>query len=461
MLICVGGILISTGMQIVINNAWNIFDDQATPFIIIGSLMILGVIKSAFTITADYLKIWMVNKTRQDVAPDERTLSDEENFEQIVLGGEDGRNIHLRAPVGSVLYNWPEPSPGDKGGWDRYRLAYLKENQLWLQAHMESIIDSKTTIDYRRKLMDSLAKVLKESNIIQLQQLQQQQSSGSLYRALEISSAPLHEGAVMEVVAAKEEFRNTAVELAAKILLDRARFINFLTQSIADIRLAQAVRILDFCESCGTIDSLRSNLAIVPEYPVSYVADQFRIQRGYPETWNVPLWEQYYQQMTPVCTICSECRIFYANRNQPIQIGQLMSGARGSDLQSKPCREVIRELQNRYPNPPTTIPLDAARALSRWFRLATEICDPRVSDSRIESVLMQAGYKRSTGTSVSRRRIVAGPTFEANVQISEIGRKVLLEWVQRARMSIRQRLVIVTNFDDEYGLPRPTSTQPP
>jgi hypothetical protein len=100
------------------------------------------------------------------------------DYEKIIAVGAaeaftGAQKLHVRAPVGSVLYNWPEPSPGDKAGWDRYRSAYLKENQLWLQAHMDTLIDSQTTIDYRRKLMDSLAKVLKESNLIDIQKQQQ------------------------------------------------------------------------------------------------------------------------------------------------------------------------------------------------------------------------------------------------------------------------------------------------
>jgi len=474
-LICIGGTFISTGLQIVINNAWNIFDDQATPFIVVGSILIMGIIKSAVLITADYLRIWSVGK-RGETAETAVTVESaaaqtlEDNYEQLLSAGaghEDDasghrrRPVSLRAPVGSVLYNWPEPSPGDKGGWDRYRLAYLKENQLWLQAHMDALIDSQTTMDYRRKLMDSLAKVLKESNIIELQNQRRMMGmdlpsdnrpssiSGAitLARALEFSSAPMHDGAVLEVTAAREEFKNTATELAAITFLNRAKFLKFLTDSILDIRLDQSTRIMDFCESCGA-EGKRTNLAMVPEYPVSYVADQFRIQRGNPDTWNVPLWQQYYQQVTPVCTLCAQCREFNSNRNHPVQIGQLMVRGRGdAEYLPKPCREVLRD--NPYNLPTSALPLDATRALSRWFKLASEISDPRVSDSRIESVLMQAGYKRSpnsSANSTSRRHQRRGNVFEGTVVISDTSRAILGEWVTKARIAIRQRSIVATSF---------------
>jgi hypothetical protein len=487
-IICFGAVLLSCGLQVLINNAWDLFTDQATPFIVIGGILCMFVIEGACKITADYLGIWATKKQMEDAAvvdgtPEgedspEAAKGKEDEYEKIIAVGDEtagafgnAQKLRFRAPVGSVLYNWPEPSPGDKAGWDRYRAAYLKENQLWLQAHMDTLIDSQTTIDYRRKLMDSLAKVLKESNLIDIQKQQQKAlrttaglvgdaegnstsrstgresefggsaggHSSSLERALEISAVPMHETVVAELASSREQYRGTAIELATQTLLDRGRFVRFLAESVAGLELVQATHLLDFCETCGADPS--AHLAIIPQYPVSYMADQFRIQRGYPDTWNVPLWQQYYHQFTPVCTICELCREHYAKTDRPIQIGEFMGAAgRGrmsghDDEAIVPCEQVLRTTNIPLPRRPLSV--EATTALNHWLEFADVVSDPRSSNNQLDSALIRAGYKLTaapiSGPLSRGPEIPRNPFANIRVDVSPTGRAMLLEWLARAR----------------------------
>ena len=471
-----GAILLSMGLQVLINNAWDLFTDQATPFIIIGGIFCMVVIEVVCRITAEYLGIWSTSKPDKDVQGRSENgaaePSKEDEYESIIgAGAGDAFNgtdkVHLKAPVGSILYNWPEPSPGDKAGWDRYRAAYLKENQLWLQAHMDSLIDSQTTIDYRRKLMDSLAKVLKESNLIEIQKQQQKalrgesiggdvgmstarstersgeggsvgQASSSLEKALELSAVPMHEIAVAELATTRELYRGTAIELATQTLLDRGRFLRFLSDSVIGLNLAQATRLLDFCETCGNDSS--AGLSLTPQYPVSYVADQFRIQRGYPDTWNVPLWQQYYHQFTPVCTICNLCRAHYEKTNYPIQIGEFMgSVARPAEAGEEiiPCEQVLRETYLRLPSKPLSV--EASTMLNHWFDFANVVGDPRSSKNQLDSALVRAGYKLSAVSTQSTQRgpeVPRNPFANTRVDVSPEGRAMLRDWASRGKQNM-------------------------
>jgi hypothetical protein len=60
--ISMGTVFFVIGLQVTVNNAWNIFDDQATPFIVIGGIILLNLLKGTLVITADYLRVWVVER---------------------------------------------------------------------------------------------------------------------------------------------------------------------------------------------------------------------------------------------------------------------------------------------------------------------------------------------------------------------------------------------------------------
>jgi hypothetical protein len=331
-LVSFGSLLFLLGTQVLINNSWNVFDDQATPFIIIIGVVSLGILRSFISVIADYLKVWFVKRSDETLG-----VTEEENeLVARILRGFDYDEVVVKAPATSALHNWPEPRVGDRVGWERYRMAYLKENQLWLQAHMDSLIDGPTTVEFRKVLMDSLAKVLNESNILKLSA---KTSTADGVDSLEVNGLPPHEAVVRNLQDEKEMIKGSRLELAARTWLVRARFMRFLRYSVAELRLNQAV-MKSYCESCR---ARSSRLYICPRYPVPYVAEQLRIQRDMHPVWNVPVWQRFFAHFTPACTLCEKCAIFFAKRDLPIPLGVNMP----DDGKPKPCDEVIE--QSPYP----------------------------------------------------------------------------------------------------------------
>merc|ERR1719197_14953 len=141
------------GLQIVIVHDWNMFDDPASSICFIFCIIFCRLFKEGYYIFANYLQIWDVEKaasgiTAQDLQP------------QVFWG--DRKKLGQNAPPGTALANWPEPGERDVHALQRYREAFLKENQLWLQHSFVDIIDDKTIARYRTTLLTSLAKILNE-----------------------------------------------------------------------------------------------------------------------------------------------------------------------------------------------------------------------------------------------------------------------------------------------------------
>jgi hypothetical protein len=439
-----GAIFVIIGMQIVINNVWNVFDDQASMFIILGGMLLLGLLRFAFLTTADYLKLWVdrQHKTSLTIDMNHEHVDDSDSEEETdankriteQLGEEPtvaklfalsstgervaSDTILIHAPIGSALFNWPQPAAGDRAGWDRYRSAYLRENQLWLQAHMDNLVDPMTIIEYRRKLMDSLARVLKETNILGLELkrvplVEHEHHREAVTRtappvppssdlvlppptvakpvpALELSAAPPHEGAAARTWVSRNMYKETAVEAAAVILLNRARFMKFVRDQVEQVPLVQAenaYHATPYCESCGTHD-MEAGVFLSPMYPVSMVADEFRVQRDLVTSWNVPVWQHFYSEFTPVCTMCENCRVFYSDKNFPVQVGQLA-----------PAETGIVPVENILDQPGFVVPetvseqvtLALPSVMGHWLAWAEElVTDPMGVNTT--SVLARTGY---------------------------------------------------------------------
>merc|ERR1740138_307695 len=65
-------------------------------------------------------------------------------------------------PTGSVHEGWNEPTPRDAKGMERYRAAFLLENQLWLQTMFTQLDDKRIMTQQRDGLMASLSELLNE-----------------------------------------------------------------------------------------------------------------------------------------------------------------------------------------------------------------------------------------------------------------------------------------------------------
>ena len=298
----------------------------------------------------------------------------------------------IKPPTSSTLYSWPKPRKGDRIGWERYRLAYLRENQLWLQAHMDSLIDGPTTVEFRRLLMDSLANVLKESNILKLSTGQEP--------TLELNTLPPHQAVVQELQDEVNLVRGSQIETAALTWITRARFIRFLKFAVADMQLEQATELKPFCEACGS-----RGMFVVPQYPVHYVAEQFRIQRDMSRIWNVPMWQKFFATFTPGCTLCEPCAIRFSERDVPIGPEDLRE-RQLMDLPI-PCEHVLHESPFALPDQP-------------------------LSDATMVSLNQLFGW----ADTLSLHPETALTVFDES-DITDATRRVAQEWIRKARHRLR------------------------
>ena len=393
-ILSVGAIFFLLGMQVTVNNTWNVFDDQATPFIIIGGLLLLGILRIVMEVMADYLKIWFVEAKATESVTEDGGAGNVIEIAELLRN--DDEEVVIKVPTSSSLFNWPLPSEGDKLGWERYRMAYLKENQLWLQAHMDHLIDGPTTVEFRKLLMDSLAKVLKESNILKL-------TAGPGLEVLEINALPPHEGVVRELEDERELIRGSGIELAARTWLLRARFVRFLRFSVKETGLEQLPSLGPSCESCGA----KNKLSIIPQYPVPYIAQQFRIQTDMSMIWNVPMWESFYAAFTPGITICEKCAPRVTAKDIPITPEMLTIKE-----EAIPCRQVLDETLLALPDKP----------------LADETMQS------LKSVFEWAEFSQQPSVPVD---VILRPPETA---IGEATKLMAKEWVRKARASIFLRI---------------------
>jgi hypothetical protein len=303
---------------------------------------VLGIVKMLLGVVADYLKIWYVEKGGDNAGS--IATDDEVNDIGRLFQDRDDEGI-IKAPASSVLYNWPEPPDGDKHGWERFRMAYLKENQLWLQAHMDSLIDGPTTVEFRKLLMDSLANVLNESSVLKLTNKESGQLTAD---PLEINALPPHEAVVRDIQDERDQVKGSKLELTARLWLVRARFVRYLRETVRDSALDQAVA-KPKCETCNQ-SGTRSRLFVCPQYPVPYVAEQLRIQRELNPLWNMPVWENFFSTFTPACTLCESCATFFAKKDVPISTKYLP--ARIVDAVPVPCEEVLEQSNFDLPDKP-------------------------------------------------------------------------------------------------------------
>jgi hypothetical protein len=94
---------------------------------------------------ADYLQLWNVEDgedTEEGADINAANAAAAKKFSFAALKDADSAAEPLPWK-GSVLANWPEPSAFDKQGLLRYREAFLRENQFWMQHSLEELITEK------------------------------------------------------------------------------------------------------------------------------------------------------------------------------------------------------------------------------------------------------------------------------------------------------------------------------
>eukprot|EP00435_Cladocopium_sp_Y103_P075897 s60_g68.t1 len=109
-------------------------------------------------VSAGYLKIWVVRYKTWAESGYQQALA--KKMQAMSAGTADEKPPP--PPAGSAHDGWPEPAHYDKTGMERYRVAFLAENQLWLQVAVSEMMDKKTLERHRQDLLDGLAGIVNE-----------------------------------------------------------------------------------------------------------------------------------------------------------------------------------------------------------------------------------------------------------------------------------------------------------
>uniref|UniRef100_A0A7S4Q5Y7 Uncharacterized protein n=1 Tax=Alexandrium monilatum TaxID=311494 RepID=A0A7S4Q5Y7_9DINO len=318
--LCVVGVLAwMFGMQVCFVSQWNLFQDPAMPVIALCGLVICRGAHVTTLISAGYLKIWMVKK--------DGVL----HAHQMADSGATGlaaTNSMLEAkkklvapppPPGSCHEGWPEPPPYDKAGLERYRMAFLRENQLWLQSAFAELEDNHVIVQQREAMLEQLAHLIGQMPPSKFG------PEGELSEAAaQADNLGLRFGEVPPTAVARaarevqyENFQGSIAQEIVRMWREQARFSLHLRNVTGRMRLKGRSK-GSSCEVCGKT----SPLEIAPIYTLIRLASSYRQQRDMSPLWNGPLWRHFYQTFTPTCTICDECNAKYFRMNCDLPVDE-------------------------------------------------------------------------------------------------------------------------------------------
>jgi hypothetical protein len=293
------------GIQILFVNNWNVFDDPATVVITFGSLAWCRAIHIVTLIAADYLHIWKVS-TGSEI----KSLALEDLFMDRRGGDDEGAPT---APKGSMHESWPEPSPRNFAGMERYCHAFLNENQLWLQLAFAEMSDRRLLTQHRESLLRNLAQLLEE---LEPEKYSPDQGLGTK-TGLEFAVEPVGHLTIAAGEIQKEDYKNSIAQELVKMWRHRAQFMLHLARVSSMVKLDNVER-KERCEICGRSNSL----VVTPIYTLTHLASSYRQQRDMSPLWNMVFWKHFYKTFTPTCTTCEECRDYYYSRDQNVPVDE-------------------------------------------------------------------------------------------------------------------------------------------
>ncbi|CAD7965434.1 unnamed protein product [Amoebophrya sp. A25] len=320
------------GFQIILQNDWNAFSDPGSSLTLLLTLLFCKVFHKVISTIADYLEIWYVPHTDMELnllrgyvdirGLDEELRDQESDFNQ-------NKKI-IRPPAWSVLHDWKPPHASDVLGLDRYRTAFVQENQLWLQHVFADLLDEQTTLKYRRTLLKSFTKILGEiepqyyspfgvppkmvHGEIVVPSLQQAQQSES---GFEFDAPPPQEIVAQQVSRRKFNMTETIGQEILRQWLQRARFLAWL-EDVSSHLTPHSYHKKDICELCKS----DFDLSVVPVYNMTHLGSLYRLQRDHSPIFNVRMWTHFYKTFTPTCTVCQKCASYYRERNLDITVDE-------------------------------------------------------------------------------------------------------------------------------------------
>eukprot|EP00931_Biecheleriopsis_adriatica_P048079 TRINITY_DN27768_c0_g1_i1.p1 TRINITY_DN27768_c0_g1~~TRINITY_DN27768_c0_g1_i1.p1 ORF type:complete len:5619 (+),score=1069.33 TRINITY_DN27768_c0_g1_i1:1474-16857(+) len=340
------------GMQIIFVQEWNVFDDPATPVVLFFALALCRGCNAMTGVSAGYLKIWVVRYRTFAQAGYQQALM---NKMQSMTGMSADEKPPV-APPGSVHDGWPEPAHYDKTGMERYRVAFMAENQLWLQVAISEMKDKKTIHQNREQLLDGLSSLLGE---VAPKDYAPEGTDGVEKTTFAFGAQPPLDLARAAGEVQRETYENSALRQLVRMWRERAQFMLHLQQVSSMVKLNNYDR-RDACEICGKSQDMGS-LVVLPIYTLLHLASLYREQRDMSPLWNTPLWKHFYQTFTPTCTLCEDCAKYYHKRNTNIPVNE----KRFQRLQVK--KKTAYEMVRRSEYPIIALDADLVKVLHMWL----------------------------------------------------------------------------------------------
>eukprot|EP00913_Durusdinium_trenchii_P013300 g12483.t1 len=348
----VGVICLIFGMQIIFEARWNVFQDPATPAVLAYAILLCKGTNAMTGVSAGYLKIWVVRyKTWAETGYQQALVK-----KMQAMSGSTADEKPPPPPAGSAHDGWPEPAHYDKHGLERYRVAFLAENQLWLQVAVSEMMDKKTLEKHRQDLLDGLAPIVNE---VAPKDYAPEGTDFSAQEMFTFGGGPKMDLARAASEVQRETYENSALRQLMRMWRERAQFMLFLQQVSAMVKLDNYQR-RDACEICGKSKEM-SPLVVLPIYTLLHLASLYREQRDMSPLWNTPLWKHFYQTFTPTCTLCEACARYYHKRNTNIPVNE----KRYQRLQAKKKSAYERVRSSDYPV--ITLEPEMKQVLNLWL----------------------------------------------------------------------------------------------
>eukprot|EP00933_Yihiella_yeosuensis_P063043 TRINITY_DN6609_c2_g2_i1.p1 TRINITY_DN6609_c2_g2~~TRINITY_DN6609_c2_g2_i1.p1 ORF type:complete len:1191 (-),score=286.08 TRINITY_DN6609_c2_g2_i1:195-3314(-) len=301
------------GMQVCFTSGWNIFDDPASPMVLFMGLCLCKGSHSMSLVSAGYLKVWVVNIWLRHQQQAQQALQQKMSQQH----GQGQKEKPPPPPMGSVHEGWVEPATYDANGMERYRLAFLSENQLWLQAQVSEIKEQKTILENRTDLLDGLADLLNE---VGPKSYAPEGIDDVEKDAFAFGAPPQLDLARAAGEVQRDMYQNSALRNLVKMWRERAQFMLHLSQVSSMVKLNNH-HIGDACEMCGQTVAMQA-LVCSPIYTLLHLASLYREQRDMSSLWNTTLWKHFYATFTPTCTLCQDCGKFYHTRNKNVPVAE-------------------------------------------------------------------------------------------------------------------------------------------
>ncbi|CAL1150205.1 unnamed protein product, partial [Cladocopium goreaui] len=404
----VGVMSLIFGMQVTFEAQWNMFEDPATPAVLAYAICLCKGTSAMTGVSAGYLKIWVVRYKTWAESGYQQALA--KKMQAMSAGTADEKPPP--PPAGSAHDGWPEPAHYDKTGMERYRVAFLAENQLWLQVAVSEMMDKKTLERHRQDLLDGLAGIVNE---VAPKDYAPEGTDAVEKEMFTFGGAPQMDLARAASEVQRETYENSALRQLMRMWRERAQFMLFLQQVSAMVKLDNYQR-RDACEICGKSKEM-SPLVVLPIYTLLHLASLYREQRDMSPLWNTPLWKHFYQTFTPTCTLCEACARYYHKRNTNIPVNE----KRYQRLQAK--KKSAYEMVRSSEYPVITMEPEMKQVLNLWLEWTRCI----VREERPQDFLPRFGIDGRTMQEIRKELLDKAAVVEAARDDDDIKDPLLID----------------------------------